>query len=508
MLIYDIDFIRELKLDRLYITTTNKIIPNISEAKFLTIVLGEMNEYEFPIIWVLSTDYSRETVENIVREIKNVLIKGHAMQFKEIYSDCFKNLQDHVDMEFHQVHEKKVSFDSICKVLRTAAHGIIDENNPEINQILRKIMSLTLLPFYLIDGELKKIGENLPNDGADTIKEFITYYEQKWKKDLLPKKYSIFEDVRAINDVSEIHLRVLKNSLPSENPSFWKFIESIGTNLAKHVKDCRKFQDSPKNYKIKFTPRVNCSINNNRERSVSSGIKKLSQLLSEHRIDASEYLERAVVVMRDYYNDFFFDKYLLEKELTDMSNRFDAFFAELPDTSFLFENDLGVNDDDEVQRSDDVVNEMQRVIDGLQPADVNVEIIDGNEIFNVQCRRCNIAQVTTINFPCRHIESCDNCITRANNVCSICNTLIDRTVRIFLPNDTEGDGYNLNCEICYEKPTNIMWTTCNHGLTCRRCAVAVIREKTNSLTTKTKIQCPHCNVRAEGFMEFKLSAIR
>ncbi|XP_074115738.1 uncharacterized protein LOC141538259 [Cotesia typhae] len=143
MLIYDIDFIRELKLDRLYISTTTKIIPNISDAKFLTIVLGEMNEYvstyklnmsrielyclfffklkffllqAFPIIWVISTDYSRDTVKNIVLEIKNVLIKGHVMHFKEIYSDCFKDLQDHVDMEFHRVHEKKVSFDSICKV--------------------------------------------------------------------------------------------------------------------------------------------------------------------------------------------------------------------------------------------------------------------------------------------------------------------------------------------------------------------------------------------------------
>ncbi|XP_074114219.1 uncharacterized protein LOC141537250 [Cotesia typhae] len=306
MLIYDIDFIRELKLDRLYISTTTKIIPNISDAKFLTIVLGEMNEYAFPIIWVISTDYSRDTVKNIVLEIKNVLIKGHVMHFKEIYSDYFKDLQDHVDMEFHRVHEKKVSFDSICKVLRTAVHGIIDENNAETNQILRKIMTLTLLPFYLIDRELEKIGENLPNDGADGIKEFITYYEQKWKKDLLPSKYSIFEEVRAINDVPEIHLRVLKNSLQSENLSFWKFIESIGMNLAKHVKDCRKFRNSPDNYKINFTPRVNWSINNNRERSVSSGIKKLFQLLSEHRIDTSEYLERAVVVMRDHYNDFFF----------------------------------------------------------------------------------------------------------------------------------------------------------------------------------------------------------
>ncbi|KAH0535331.1 hypothetical protein KQX54_015926 [Cotesia glomerata] len=128
------------------------------------------------------------------------------MHFKEIYSDCFKDLQDHVDMEFHRVHEKKVSFDSICKVLHTGAHGIIDENNPEMNQFLRKIMTLTLLPFYLIDGELKKIGENLPDDGAESFKEFITYYEQKWKKDLLPSKYSIFEEIRTINDVPEIHL--------------------------------------------------------------------------------------------------------------------------------------------------------------------------------------------------------------------------------------------------------------------------------------------------------------
>ncbi|KAH0535332.1 uncharacterized protein LOC123266835 [Cotesia glomerata] len=211
-----------------------------------------------------------------------------------------------------------------------------------------------------------------------------------------------------------------------------------------------------------------------------------------------------MVVMHDYYNDFFFDKYLLEKELTDMSDRIDAFFAELPDASFVFENNVG-NDDDDVQRSEAVVNEMQRVIDVLQPADVNAEVIDGNDIYNARCRRYNVAIVTTINLPCKHIESCNNCITRENNVCSTCNTLIARTERVFLPNDTEGDGYNLNCEICYEKPTNIMWTTCNHGLNCRRCAVAVIRGKTDNLSTTTKIQCPHCNLRAEGFMEFELS---
>ncbi|KAH0552408.1 hypothetical protein KQX54_009622 [Cotesia glomerata] len=272
------------------------------------------------------------------------------------------------------------------------------------------------------------------------MKEFITYYEQKWKKDLLPSKYNIFEKIRAINDVPEIHLRVLKNSSKSENPSFWKFIESIGKNLAKHVKDCRKFRGSPDNFKINFSPRVNCSIHNNRERSVSSGIKKLFQLLSEHRIEASEFLERVMVVMHDYYNDFFFDKYLLEKELTDMSDRIDAFFAELPDASFVFENNVE-NDDDEVQRSEAVVNEMQRVIDGLQPADVNAEVIDGNDIYNARCRRCNVALVTTINLPCKHIESCNNCITKENNVCFICNTLIARTERVFLPNDTEDELY-------------------------------------------------------------------
>lgn len=45
MLIYDTNFIRDLAMDKLYISTTTRIVPNIGGAKYLTFVVASINEY-------------------------------------------------------------------------------------------------------------------------------------------------------------------------------------------------------------------------------------------------------------------------------------------------------------------------------------------------------------------------------------------------------------------------------------------------------------------------------
>ncbi|XP_044580661.1 E3 ubiquitin-protein ligase mind-bomb-like [Cotesia glomerata] len=213
----------------------------------------------------------------------------------------------------------------------------------------------------------------------------------------------------------------------------------------------------------------------------------------------------------------FFDQYILPEELTIVSIDLDAELDLLlsPPRPWLFENndyDPENDDDDDdgierpvLYRSSSVLEDMKRIINELQPPDEDDEDIDVNNEYNVRCTRCKIALVTAVNLPCKHVEMCNNCASRRiNNCCSVCQESITRTERIFLPTDSEGNGYSLRCEICYSNVANIMWTTCNHGLSCKTCAVQVATQDGLGLTTTSKIRCPHCNLEVEGMVEFKL----
>ncbi|XP_074113740.1 uncharacterized protein LOC141536864 isoform X1 [Cotesia typhae] len=277
------------------------------------------------------------------------------------------------------------------------------------------------------------------------------------------------------------------------------------------VKDCQKIFDEPDGRLIiNFSPQINASINKNGT-SVTSEMKKLGKLFIEDKISYMEFVERGLVVLQEFYDDMFFDNYIMPEELAVFCSDLVPFL--LLDTSLLPqrmnnpEADDGENNDPEnkKKRSNFLLNQMEKIINELRQSDISPEVINGNQKYSAKCRKCTIRLVTTINLPCKHAELCHICnLRRKDYACSICKEFVTRMERVFLPADAEGEGYNLNCEICFMKPVNIMWTTCNHGLSCRRCAVEVVTRKTNTLTTKTELKCPHCNQNAEGFIEFEL----
>lgn len=72
---------------------------------------------------------------------------------------------------------------------------------------------------------------------------------------------------------------------------------------------------------INTTPRVNDSINNNRNKSVTTGSRKLCKLLDDQDITASEYVDRALEILKEFYNDFFYDNsYYLPEELLQVND--------------------------------------------------------------------------------------------------------------------------------------------------------------------------------------------
>ncbi|KAH0537130.1 hypothetical protein KQX54_000588, partial [Cotesia glomerata] len=162
------------------------------------------------------------------------------------------------------------------------------------------------------------------------------------------------------------------------------------------------------------------------------------------------------------------------------------------------------------------VHEMQIIIDNYKSKDPNnVDVADANQIYNTQCYGCITGLVETINYPCKHVGLCRNCSKNHElNNCIICGAQVEKYEIIHLPRNNEADGYNLQCEICYTLPINIMWQPCNQGHSCERCAVlslSLIKNRDDgstvweNLTTDTNVKCPHCNSNSEGFIEFILS---
>ncbi|CAG5091017.1 Protein of unknown function [Cotesia congregata] len=418
------------------------------------------------------------------------------------------------------------------QVLHAVATEKVNEKTEATDEVLRKLMTMSLLPHNKIEAEFEQLKEDCTDDLKNKLEGLFTYYQSKWITDFTPAKFSLFGDIGSINDCSEIHQRVLLNKLQSDNPGFWKFIGFVSINFSKITKDYEKIINDD-NKRPTYVSQINKSFDSIGNKDLPSKVQELWQQLTENIINPSEFLERGFNVMAGYYNDLFFNNYILPEELTIVShdlyelrkNNYHYFkhycvlkFLYNCLSFFFLANEYVPNirnqiDDGDVieerpfaRRSRSALDEIERIVNELQPTDDDNEVVDGNYLYDSQCSRCKVKLVTTINFPCKHVEMCSGCASgRSHKLCSVCQKTIARTERIFLPTDTEGEGYCLNCEICAEQPVSIMWNACNQGLTCKRCAVRVVTAGNQSrITERTKLQCPHCNIETDGMIEFKL----
>lgn len=90
-------------------------------------------------------------------------------------------------------------------------------------------------------------------------------------------------------------------------------------NFAKLTKDYEKIKRNVDKGRPTYVSRINRSFDNIGNKDLPSKVKQLWQQLTENSINTSEFLERGLNAMTGYYNDLFFNNYVLPEELTIVS---------------------------------------------------------------------------------------------------------------------------------------------------------------------------------------------
>ncbi|CAG5092717.1 Protein of unknown function, partial [Cotesia congregata] len=153
--------------------------------------------------------------------------------------------------------------------------------------------------------------------------------------------------------------------------------------MTKSRKELSTLMDKDKP-RISFTPKINHSFNNCGKNSVISGLKKLWRALDDERIDSREFIDKSMVVMHEFLDDFFIDKDRIKPK----------------DFTVIYKND---------------------------------EAIDIE--FETKCQKCPLNLIETINHPCNHADSCLPCSQISFAECTMCEKEVERKEKIFLPRD-------------------------------------------------------------------------
>ncbi|XP_044588692.1 uncharacterized protein LOC123267872 [Cotesia glomerata] len=176
MIIYSEDIINGLNIENLYVSTTTKVLPDFDNSKFLTVVIAEMNQHAFPIVWFLTKDYSSITNGEIGKSLKEIL--PNLRDGTIIYADSTSKMTTGLGAKFLQVQG---SFENLCNMLRSIAHEHnVNEDDGDVNLTLRKLMTIILLPEDKIAIQFNAIADNMNENTKELLSNFFENYKVNW----------------------------------------------------------------------------------------------------------------------------------------------------------------------------------------------------------------------------------------------------------------------------------------------------------------------------------------
>ncbi|KAH0552493.1 hypothetical protein KQX54_011125 [Cotesia glomerata] len=226
------------------------------------------------------------------------------------------NISFTIEYQLIKLKQKKPFGDHYTKDME------IDLNNKQYRNILQEVMLLALLPAEDIENKYTKIKNNTAaSDENLSILNFITDVKTQWIGNETSQKLTLFNNINGINDVHVIHLRVLQIKLKSDHPTFWNFLN-----------------------------------------------------INEEKINATEFIAKCKLVMREFFDDFFVDK---------------------------------------------------RKIVAIDQTVVHKDI--GNDMIDTTCQICTVQNISACWKPCHHAITCMSCVKRIPRVygclkCPYCNS--------------------------------------------------------------------------------------
>ncbi|XP_044594857.1 uncharacterized protein LOC123272221 [Cotesia glomerata] len=473
---------------KMFIATTNVILPAGLDATDMLIVVLIHRNHAFGISWAFLPDKS-ETSFNAAVEIICSQIAPEVNP-NTIYYDYEQRLNDSLTANVPGANLKGTFLAYADIVIGRAIELNVNFADENILIIFKRLLAISLLPAANIPEGFLWLKANIPEVYVPAFEELFQYYQQSWINSMGPENFSFYNDFDSFNDSMKNHIQNLTNFL-GNNSSIWNCLRVL---LNQRIRSHSDFQSLNNNGRITCTPRCRSLVSTRK-------LRRLWELFSAECMDYHLFFATASGILTPFVNDAIHNGVRIINDLRLYQENNVEVNVDLPNQNrgahyvgqLVFE-ELVVDDvrflNHRIPRVGIVANVL---IDNNEDGndvnqEANAEVADNAHNDHIRQEAANDGGDNPQNAEAAHVDEDDNdeiqLIIPNNGPVENAGVAVG-----IVPDDRAFDAVDQLCIICADQPVNQYFLPCRHQIACYGC---VESWRAVSVESETDFICPVC----------------